>query len=80
MAEFVNYDGSKPTIAFVQQGAYLYGTGSSDRFMAIAPGAVAVVLMASLFLRVLALTHALPDPHVCTGNSVTVLLHAEHSF
>ncbi|KAJ6505905.1 hypothetical protein C8R47DRAFT_1243983 [Mycena vitilis] len=41
---FINYEGSTPPIAVMQQGAYLYATGSASKYSAIAPGSLQVSL------------------------------------
>ncbi|KAJ7660857.1 hypothetical protein DFH06DRAFT_1129902 [Mycena polygramma] len=41
---FTNYDGSTPPIAVMQQGAYLYATGSASKYGAIASGSLQVTL------------------------------------
>jgi hypothetical protein len=63
--DWVNYDGSRPSIAVVQQGAYLYITGSAQKFIAIAPGALQVVRDATFFFRVLCWLISMTD--TCMG-------------
>jgi hypothetical protein len=76
--DWVNYDGSLPSTVVMQQGAYLYLTGSAQRFTAIASGSLQVVRDATFFFRAFCWLISMTD--TCMGVSLSVRPLSSHRF